>query len=135
MLTPVSFSCVMPLSVLPLPPFYTSLPFTLFFFQLSISLLFFSLLPLSIPPSPLSVMKLKDGLVLLAYSAACVMNESCPPREREGTVVHTAEYRLMFSYGEGGNGGKMEGEIELKDRRKEGRTNDDGGKVGFGWAG
>lgn len=42
-------------------------------------------------------------------------------REREGTVVYTAEYRLMFSYGEGGNVGKMEGEIELKERRKEGR--------------
>lgn len=50
------------------------------------------------------------------------MNESCPPREREGTVVYTAGFRLMFSYGEGGNGGKTQGEIELKDGRKEGRT-------------
>lgn len=76
---------------------------------------------LRLPPSPLSVMKLKDGSVLLAYSAVCVMNESCPPRERAGTVVYTAEYRLMFSYGEGGNVGKMEGEIGPKEGRREGR--------------
>lgn len=67
-------------------------------------------------------MKVKDGLVLLAYSAMCVMNERCPTRESEGTVVYTAEYRLMFSYGMGGGGvGKMEGEIDFKDGRKEGR--------------
>lgn len=54
-----------------------------------------------LPPS-LSFMKVKDGLVVLAYSAVCVMNESCLPRESEGTVVYTAGYRLMFSYGEGG---------------------------------
>lgn len=68
-------------------------------------------------------MNMKDGLVLLAYSAMCVMNERCPTRESEGTVVYTAEYRLMFSYGMGGGGGvgKMEGEIDFKDVREEGR--------------
>lgn len=59
------------------------------------------------------------------------MNESCPPREREGTVVYTAEYGLMFSYGEGGNAGEMEGEAEPEDGRNEGET-DDGGKGGCG---
>lgn len=54
------------------------------------------------------------------------MNESCPPKERAGTVVYTAEYRLMFSYGEEGNGGR--GETEPKEARKEGRTDDDGRK-------
>lgn len=45
-------------------------------------------------------MRVKDGSVLLANSACPVrvMNESCPPGESEGTVVYTAEYRLMFSY-------------------------------------
>lgn len=55
------------------------------------------------------------------------MNESCPPREREGTVVYTAEYRLMFSYCKGGNVGEMVGETE--DGRNEGKM-DDRGKVG-----
>lgn len=64
------------------------------------------------------------------------MNESCPPGEREGTVVYTAEYRLMFSYCEGGKcKGEMEGEIEPKDGRNEGRTDDDRGKGGCGWTG
>lgn len=47
-------------------------------------------LPVSISPLLLSVMKVKDGLVLLANSAVCLMNESCPPRESEGTVVYMA---------------------------------------------
>lgn len=49
----------------------------------------------------------------------CVMNESCPPREREGTIVYTAKYRLMFSYGEGE---KWRGRLSLrKEGREEGR--------------
>lgn len=54
------------------------------------------------------------------------MNESCPAREREGTVVCTAEYRLMFSYCKGGNVGETEGEIEPKDGRNEGQMMTEG---------
>lgn len=63
------------------------------------------------------------------------MNESCPPREWEGTVVYAAEYRLMFSYGEGGNVGKIEGEIELKEGQKDRWTDEDRGKGGCDWTG
>ena len=54
------------------------------------------------------------------------MNESCPPRESEGTVVYTAEYRLMFSYCKGGNVGETKGEIEPKDGRNEGQMMTEG---------
>lgn len=54
----------------------------------------------------------------------CVMNESCPPREREGTVVYTAEYRLMFSYDEGG---KWRGRVSFRmEGWKEGRMMTEG---------
>lgn len=74
-------------------------PSSLFSFQgFLFSLLFFFLFPS--PPLPFSVMKVKDGWLLFGKQrcAVRVMNESCPPAESEGTVVHTARYRLMFSY-------------------------------------
>lgn len=110
--------------------------FTLFFSAALIQSVVF--LPVSISPLLLSVMKVKDGLVLLANSAVCVMNESCPPRESEGTVVYTAGYRLMFSYSKVGvnvredGGGRLSFEDE---GRKKGRTNDNRRKGAFGWTG
>lgn len=62
-------------------------------------------------------MKLKDGWVLLAYSAEGDEWELSNQEEREATVVYTTEYRLMFSYSEEGNIGEMEKEIVPKDGR------------------
>lgn len=53
------------------------------------------------------------------------MRAVLPDGGRWATGVYTAQRRLMISYG---NGGK---EIKLK----EGRTDDDGGKVGRPWTG
>lgn len=79
--------------------------YTICFFLLCVIHSVFSTLHLL---SSLSVMKVKDGLVLLVYSAVCVcvMNESCPPREtlqksiKEGIAV---------------GGGEMDGEVKLKE--------------------
>lgn len=81
----------------------------------------FSLFPLSVSPFLLSLLWNWKMDWCCWRAALCVMNESCP-REREGTLVYTAEYRLMFSCGEEGNVGRMEGWMSLRmNGRKEGR--------------
>lgn len=79
------------------------------------------------PPSFLFAMKLKDGSVLLAYCAVCMMNESCPPREMQCAVVYTAEYRLVFSYGERGKCREDRGLSLGTEGRNEGKTAGDRG--------
>lgn len=64
-----------------------------------------------------------------------MMNESCPPRERQGAVVYTAEYRLMFSYGERGKCREDRGLSLRMEGRNEGRTADDRGNIGCDWTG
>lgn len=114
--------------------------FSLFSFILSLILfpalihcVFLPLSPLPLASLFFSVMKLKDGLVLLAYCAVCMMNESCPPRESQGAVVYTAEHRLMFSYGERGKCRVDRGLSLRMERRNEERTAVDRGKGGCDW--
>lgn len=108
--------------------------FTLFLSFILLLILFlafvFSPSTLILPHSSLSDMKLKDVSVLLAYCTVCMMNESCPPRERQGAAVYTAEYRLMFSYGERGKCRKDRRLSLRMEGRNEGRTADDRGNRG-----
>lgn len=91
-----------------------------------------------LPPSPLCYESERWIGVVGKQRSVCVMNESCPPRESEGTVVYTAGYRLMFSYSKVGvnvredGGGRLSFEDE---GRKKGRTNDNRRKGAFGWTG